>query len=111
VEEEFGVDFCLTYECLRSNFSEFRAALGKGWRFGLPRRVSVTGLSRRKSRRGSARWTICRGFQVFEQLVQGPAPLYTKIVKVPAGSHRLEVSVKDMTTGKLAADTIDFEVK
>ena len=52
-----------------------------------------------------------QGFQVFEQVVQGPAPLYTKIVKVPAGSYRLEISVKDMTVLKLIRDTIDFEVK
>jgi GWxTD domain-containing protein len=52
-----------------------------------------------------------QNFQGFEQVVQGPAPLFTRIIKVPAGSHRLEISVKDMTTGKLAADTIDFEVK
>jgi GWxTD domain-containing protein len=52
-----------------------------------------------------------QGLQVFEQIIQGPAPLYTKIIKVPIGSHRLEISVKDTATGKVAADTIDFEVK
>jgi GWxTD domain-containing protein len=49
--------------------------------------------------------------QVFENSIQGPAPLYTKVVRVPVGSYLLEIVVKDMVTGKLAADTIEFEVK
>ena len=52
-----------------------------------------------------------RMVQSFEDSIQGPAPLYTKIVKVPAGSYRLEISVKDMTVLKLIRDTIEFEVK
>jgi GWxTD domain-containing protein len=52
-----------------------------------------------------------RMVQAFEDSIQGPAPLYTKIVRVPAGSYRLEISVKDMTVLKLKGDTIEFEVK
>jgi hypothetical protein len=49
--------------------------------------------------------------QVFEDTIQGPAPLYTKVLPVLKGNYRFEVSVKDMTTGKVAADNIEFEVK
>jgi len=61
-----------------------------------------------------------RFVQVYEDPVQGPAPLYTRIVALPRsrtdggvakGAYRLEVVVKDTATGKLAADTIHFEVK
>ena len=38
-----------------------------GSRSGLPRRVSVTGLSWRRSRRGSARWSICRGWPLLDR--------------------------------------------
>jgi hypothetical protein len=50
--------------------------------------------------------------QVFENTIQGPAPpVYTRVVRVPAGSYRLEIVVRETTTLKLAADTIEFEVK
>ena len=61
-----------------------------------------------------------RFVQVYEDPIQGPAPLYTRIVALPRtrtdggvakGAYRLEVVVKDTATGNLAADTIDFEVK
>ena len=48
---------------------------------------------------------------LFENPIQGPVPLYTKVVQLPAGSYRLEILVRDMMSGKLAADTIEFEVK
>ena len=50
-------------------------------------------------------------FQVFEDTIQGPAPLYTKVLPVLKGNYRFEISVKDMSTGKVAADTIELEVK
>ena len=58
--------------------------------------------------------------QVFEDSIQGPAPLYTRIVALPRtrtdggvakGAYRLEVVVKDTANGGLAADKIEFEVK
>src|ERR1039458_4459413 len=51
--------------------------------------------------------------RVFEDSIQGPAPLYTKVMPLAngTGSYQFEVVVKDMATGKLAADTIEFEVK
>jgi GWxTD domain-containing protein len=49
--------------------------------------------------------------QVYQDPIQGPAPIYTKIIALPAGSYRLEVVVKDTVTRKLAADSIVFEVK
>ena len=50
--------------------------------------------------------------QVFEDSIQGPAPLYTKVMPLAkGGTYQLEIVVKDMTTGTLAADTIEFEVK
>ena len=51
--------------------------------------------------------------RVFEDSIQGPAPLYTKVIPLAngTGSYQFEVVVKDMATGKLAADTIEFEVK
>ena len=52
-----------------------------------------------------------RMVQSFEDSIQGPAPLYTKVVPLRAGSYRLEVLVKDIATSKLAADTIEFDVK
>jgi len=41
---------------------------------------------------------------------QGPAH-YTKVVVLPAGVYRLEVVVTDSVTGKLATDSVVFEVK
>jgi GWxTD domain-containing protein len=49
--------------------------------------------------------------QSFEDSVQGPAPLYTKIIPLPAGSYRLQVSLKDGTSGAAAADDFAFAVK
>jgi GWxTD domain-containing protein len=49
--------------------------------------------------------------QVFEDTIQGPAPLYTKVLPVLKGNYRFEISVKDMTTGKIAADSIELEEK
>ncbi len=50
--------------------------------------------------------------QVFEDSIQGPAPLYTKVMPVAkGGTYQFEIVVKDMTTGKFAADTIEFEGK
>jgi hypothetical protein len=49
--------------------------------------------------------------QGFEQFIQGPAPLFTKIVALTKGSYQIEVVVKDTATNKIAADTIEFEVK
>jgi len=50
-------------------------------------------------------------FQVFEDSIQGPAPLYTKVLPVLKGNYRFEIVIKDLDTNKLAADTIDVEVK
>jgi GWxTD domain-containing protein len=60
-----------------------------------------------------ARVTTLRGriVQTYNDPIQGPAPLYTKIIGLPAGVYRLEVVVKDLATNKPAADTIEFEVK
>jgi GWxTD domain-containing protein len=52
-----------------------------------------------------------RWVQVYEDPIQGPAPIYTKIVALAKGAYRLEVVVKDTANGKLAADNIEFEVK
>ena len=53
-----------------------------------------------------------RVVQIFEDPIQGPAPLYTKVVAYRhGGTYRLEIIVKDTTNGKLAADNIEFEVK
>jgi GWxTD domain-containing protein len=48
---------------------------------------------------------------LFENPIQGPVPLYTKVVQLLAGSYSLEIIVRDLTSGKLAADNIEFEVK
>lgn len=50
-------------------------------------------------------------FQVFEDSIQGPAPLYTKVLPVLKGNYRFEIVITDLDTNKLAADTIDIEVK
>ena len=52
-----------------------------------------------------------RNVQVFLDSIQGPAPLYTKVVQIPAGSYRMEIVVKDTTTLTLTGDSIEFEVK
>ncbi len=61
-----------------------------------------------------------RLMQTYEDPIQGPAPLYTRIMALPRarsdgsaakGAYRLEVVVKDFVSGKVAADTIEFEVK
>ena len=48
---------------------------------------------------------------MFEQTVQGPAPLFTRFIAVRPGAHRLIVLVKDTTSGATATDDIAFEVK
>ena len=52
-----------------------------------------------------------RAVNVFEVGIQGPVPLYRKSVEVRPGSYRWTVTVKNVTTGGVAKDTIDFEVK
>ncbi len=52
-----------------------------------------------------------RKVQIFEDSIQGPAPIYTKIMALAKGSYRFEIVVRDRTSGDLVADTIDFEVK
>lgn len=47
----------------------------------------------------------------FEDTIQGPAPLYTKIVPLPAGTYRVEVIIKDASTNQLATDSLTFEAK
>jgi hypothetical protein len=43
--------------------------------------------------------------------VQGPVPVFTHNMKLAKGPYTFRIDVKDMVTGKLAADTIEFEVK
>jgi hypothetical protein len=50
-------------------------------------------------------------FQVFEDTIQGPAPLYTKVLPVLKGNYKFEIVIKDLDTNNQAADTIDIEVK
>jgi len=52
-----------------------------------------------------------RPVQAFEQMIPGPAPLYTRIVPLAPGSYRLNIVLKDLATGGVAHDEIDFEVK
>jgi GWxTD domain-containing protein len=48
----------------------------------------------------------------FEDSVQTPAPNYVKTVPLAAGQvYRLELTVKDLATGKSTADTREFEMK
>jgi|GEM_PF-559054 len=49
--------------------------------------------------------------ETYEDSIQGPASVYTKIVALPAGTYRLEVVVNDIAAGKRASDDIVFEVK
>ncbi|MGD0772601.1 MAG: GWxTD domain-containing protein [Candidatus Solibacter sp.] len=48
---------------------------------------------------------------VSEDPIQGPAPIFTKVLPLAKGTYRFEIVVRDMTSGKLAADNIEFEVK
>jgi hypothetical protein len=48
---------------------------------------------------------------MFEVPIQGPAPLFTKVLLIVKGTYRLQITVKDTANGKLAADNIEFEVK
>ncbi len=52
-----------------------------------------------------------RVLQMFEEPIQGPAPLFTKVLPIVKGTYRLEITVKDTTNGRLAADNIEYEVK
>src|SRR5258708_5231457 len=52
-----------------------------------------------------------RVVQMFEDPIQGPAPLFTKVLPIVKGTYRLEITVKDTANGKLAADNIEYEVK
>ena len=47
---------------------------------------------------------------VFSDSFKGPVPVYTKFVPVRVGAYRLHLAIKDLTTGKLVTDTIEFEV-
>jgi GWxTD domain-containing protein len=49
--------------------------------------------------------------QIFGDSIWGPAPLYTHEMPLAKGSYKFDIVVKDVATGKLAADTIEFEVK
>ena len=49
--------------------------------------------------------------QVFKASIQCPTPYTSSEMPLPNGSYTFEIVVKDMVTGKLAADTIEFEVK
>ena len=48
---------------------------------------------------------------LFKASVQGPVPVFTQNLKLAKGTYTLKIDVKDMVTGKLAADTIEFEVE
>jgi GWxTD domain-containing protein len=52
-----------------------------------------------------------RLINAFDLPVKDQGETYTKSIPVQPGSYRSEVRVRDVTTGKLAADTIEFEVK
>jgi bla regulator protein blaR1 len=52
-----------------------------------------------------------RVVQMFEDPIQGPAPLYTRVLPIVRGTYRVEITVKDTANGKLAADNIEYEVK
>ena len=49
--------------------------------------------------------------QVFKASIQCPAPYISSEIPLPNGSYTFEIVVKDMVTGKLAADTIEIEVE
>ena len=48
--------------------------------------------------------------QIFRASIQS-APIYTQHMELAAGSYKFEIVVEDLATGKLAADTIEFDVK
>ena len=52
-----------------------------------------------------------RVVRALEEPIQGPAPLYTKVLPIAKGTYRVEISVKDATNGRVAADNIEYEVK
>jgi len=47
----------------------------------------------------------------FQDTVQGPAPLYTKVIALPAGVYHLKITTKDATDGSQRGDSLDFTVK
>jgi GWxTD domain-containing protein len=47
---------------------------------------------------------------LFAASIQGPVPVYTHYMELAKGTYTLKIEVKDMVTGKLAADTIKFEL-
>ena len=49
--------------------------------------------------------------QVFKASIQCPTPYASSEIPLPNGSYTFQIVVKDLATGKLAADTIEFDVK
>jgi GWxTD domain-containing protein len=47
----------------------------------------------------------------FSDTVRGPAPAYTRFLALTPGVYRLEVTLRDTTTGERAVDDVSFEVK
>ena len=47
----------------------------------------------------------------FAASIQGPVPVYTHNMQLAKGSYTLGIVVNDMTTGKLATDILEVEVK
>jgi GWxTD domain-containing protein len=47
----------------------------------------------------------------FEDGLQGPSPAYTKLVHMRPGSYRLKLTVKDVTSGAIGTEDLDFEVQ
>ena len=59
-------------------------------------------------------WRIRREGRVVtvrETTLNGPLPVYSEFVAVRAGSYQIDVIARDITTGKIAKESIDFEVK
>ena len=52
-----------------------------------------------------------RAVASFQEPADGSTALFTKSLSLPAGSYRVRLSVKDLTTGALWNRTIPFEVK
>ena len=52
-----------------------------------------------------------RGAASFEDGVEGPTPLYTRFVQTSPGSYHLKIVVKDVTTGAVGEENVEFEVK
>ena len=46
-----------------------------------------------------------------EATIQGPAALYSKFFSLPAGTFRMNILVKDLTTGRVSSDSSGFDVK